>query len=435
MVRWKKISLAVALVAAAVLATLAWTRLNTKRSVVANDTVTLAQVRGADRAAVARGAYVMRTGDCMACHSAGQGEFAGGYNIDTPFGRIVSSNITPDPETGIGAMTEREFFNAVRHGQGSKGLLYPAMPYTAYQRLTDQDMHDLWAYMSTVAPVHNKIEETAGLGFPVNIRLVMAGWNLLFFDNRPFTPTPGLSIEQTRGQYLVDGGTHCAACHSPRNLLGAESGKGYMQGGNLGLWYAPDLTPNPHTGLGGASEDSVVEYLQTGSNGVAVATGPMAEAVEHSFQHLEESDIRSIARYLQTLPASPGTRPKAIAQDTPAMQRGALRYEVNCSACHGVRGEGMGGMTAAFAGNRSLQSDDATSLMHVMLVGGRAAATDAKPTGAGMPSFAWKMSDRQIAETLDYIRNSWGNAAKPVDEAEVARLRAVLSARDQLPAN
>ncbi len=178
-----------------------------------------------------------------------------------------------------------------------------------------------------------------------------------------------------------------------------------------------------------------MEYLRSGSNGVSVASGPMAEAVEHSFQHLTEDDLKSIAIYLKTLPASPSSRPAALAANTPAMQRGALRYEVNCSACHGVRGEGMGGMTAAFAGNRALQSDDVTSLVHVMLVGGRAASTKEKPTGAGMPSFAWKMDDRQIAETLDYIRNSWGNAAKPIDEKDVAKMRTQLQAAKQLPAN
>lgn len=432
----KKRITGIALAVAAVgIAGLGWSRLNVSRSNVADDKVILANAKSGDRAAIERGAYVMRTGDCLACHTAGKGDFAGGYAIDTPFGQITSSNITPDRETGIGTMTERDFFKAVRHGQGSKGLLYPAMPYTAYQRLSDEDMHDLWAYLSTVKPVRNAVNENAGLGFPFNIRYAMAGWNLLFFDNRGFIPTPGLSPQAKRGQYLVDGGTHCAACHSPRNLLGAEIGSRYLQGGNLGDWYAPDLTPNPHSGLGDEAEEGIVEYLRTGSNGVSVASGPMAEAVEHSFQHLTEDDLKSIATYLKTLPSSPGSRPAALAASTPAMQRGALRYEVNCSACHGVRGEGMGGMTAAFAGNRALLSDDVTSLLHVMLVGGRAASTKEKPTGAGMPSFAWKMDDRQIAETLDYIRNSWGNAAKPIDEKEVARMRAQLQAAKQLPAN
>lgn len=177
------------------------------------------------------------------------------------------------------------------------------------------------------AEVANAVNESAGLGFPFNIRYAMAGWHLLFFDNRGFTPTPGLSPQAKRGQYLVDGGTHCAARHTPRNLLGAEIGSRYLQGGNLGDWYAPDLTPNLHSGLGNESEEGIVEYLRTGSNGVSVASGPMAEAVEHSFQHLTDEDLKFIATYLKALPPSRVACPTALAANTPAMQRGALRYE------------------------------------------------------------------------------------------------------------
>lgn len=432
---WKKVAAAAVVVGAIGAGTLAYSKLNTSRSTVADDQVALADVKGAKADAITRGEYVMRTGDCMACHTNGAEAFAGGYEFATPFGTILSSNITPDLETGIGAMTERDFFNAVRHGQGSKGFLYPAMPYTAYANLTDTDMHDLWAYMSTVKPVEHAVDENAGLGFPYNIRLAMAGWNTLFYDNHAFADRDGESAELQRGRYLVDGGTHCAACHSPRNPLGAEIASQYLQGGNLGLWYAPDLTASAHAGLGQASAESIVEYLKTGGDETSIASGPMAEAVEHSFQYLKDGDLNAIATYLKSLPAARDAKPAAIAADTEAMQRGALRYEVNCSACHGTAGEGMGKMTAAFAGNHALQSDDATSLIHVMLVGGRAAATHDKPTGAGMPSFAWKMDDRQIAETLDYVRNAWGNSAKPVDVRDVARMREALNATEHLPAN
>lgn len=415
----------------------AWARsaLDTARSDVADDRIALAEVKITDKAAVRRGEYVMRAADCAACHNGARGEFAGGYPFDTDFGTILSSNITPDRQTGIGAMTERDFFDAVRHGQGSKGFLYPAMPYTAYAKLTDRDMHDLWAYMSTVKPVSNAVDENGGMIFPFSMRLAMAGWDMLFYDRKPLAATPGKSPEWERGRYLVDGGGHCSACHTPRNLLGAESAGYYLQGGRIGYWYAPDLTGNDHFGLGKASVEEVAEYLKTGGDPTAIAAGPMAEAVEHSLQYLSDADIKAMAVYLKSLPASDKQRPDAIPATSPAMKRAALRYEVNCSACHGVKGEGMGNMTPAFAGNQALQSDDATSAIHVMLVGGRAASTHSKPTGAGMPSFAWKMDDRQIAETLDYIRNSWGNAAKPVSESEVARMRKAMKAAENLPAN
>jgi mono/diheme cytochrome c family protein len=431
----KRIALAAAVAAALAIGGWAYARLNTSRSRVADDKVALADVRNVDPAAARRGEYVMRAADCEACHTADKGAFAGGYAFPSAFGTMLSSNITPDRGTGIGRMTERDFFDAVRQGRGSKGFLYPAMPYTAYAKLSDQDMHDLWAYMATLKPVANAVDENAGLRFPFNVRLAMAGWDMLFFDNAGFAPRAGLSPEAQRGQYLVDGAGHCSACHSQRNALGAEIGSQYLQGGNLGQWYAPDLTASPHAGLGNTSAGEIAAYLKTGGNDTSLASGPMAEAVEHSLQYLDDADLHAMAAYLKTLPAAGTAPPAAIAADTPAMQRGALRYEVNCSACHGVRGEGMGGMTAPFAGNPALQSDDATTLIHLMLVGGRAAPTRAKPTGAGMPSFAWKMDDRQIAETLDYIRNSWGNSARPVAPADVARLRKSLHARHPLPAN
>lgn len=435
---WKRIALSVggaAIVAAAGLGLWAARTLDTSRSNVADDKVALADVHITDQAAIRRGEYVMRMADCAACHNASAGVFTGGYPFETDFGTILSSNITPDRQTGIGAMTERDFFNAVRHGQGSKGFLYPAMPYTAYAKLTDADMHDLWAYMSTVQPIPNKVDENGGMAFPFNIRLAMAGWNMLFYDRLPIAPTAGKSAEWERGRYLVDGGGHCSACHSPRNLLGAEKASLYLHGGRVGSWHAPDLTGNPHVGLGKSSAQDIAEYLKTGGDKTAIAAGPMAEAVEHSLQYLADRDLNAMAVYLKSLPASDKPRPQPIAADSQAMQRAALRYEVNCSACHGVRGEGMGNMVPPFANNQGLQSDDASSAITVMLVGGRASSTRLKPTGAGMPSFSWKMDDRQIAETLDYVRNSWGNAAIPVRESDVAKMRKTLDATKNLPAN
>jgi mono/diheme cytochrome c family protein len=438
MMNWKRIALgasAAVLVAAVGVGIWGAHALDTSRSDVADDKVQLADAKITDQAAIRRGEYVMRAADCAACHNSTKGEFSGGYPFATDFGTILSSNITPDRQSGIGAMTERDFFNAVRHGQGSKGFLYPAMPYTAYAKLTDQDMHDLWAYMSTVQPVANAVDENGGMIFPFSVRLAMAGWDMLFYDNTPLAATPGKSAQWERGRYLVDGGGHCSACHSPRNLLGAETNSRYLQGGRIGYSYAPDLTGNMHVGLGRNSAADIAEYLKTGGDRSAIAAGPMAEAIENSLQYLTDDDLKAMATYLKSLPSSDETRPDPIKADTPAMKRGALRYEVNCAACHGVRGEGMGNMTPPFAGNQALQSADAATPIQAMLVGGRAASTHAKPTGAGMPSFAWKMDDRQIAETLDYIRNSWGNAAKPVSESDVASIRKGLGARQNLPAN
>lgn len=435
MSKLKKVAIAlggVAVIAAIGVGTWAYRTFDASRSGVADATTTLADVKVSDQMAVKRGEYVMRTADCAACHTSEKGFFAGDYQFVTPFGILKSSNITPDRETGIGNLTERDFFNAVRQGRGSHGLLYPAMPYTAYVKMTDAEMHDLWAYMSTIKPVKNDVDENGGMNFPYNIRLAMAGWNMLFFDNRGLSPETAQVDEWNRGKYLVDGPGHCAACHSPRNDLGAEMASNYLQGGNLGVWYAPDITSNTHVGIGNSSVDDIARYLQTGSDGVAVAAGPMAEAVEHSTQYLTDDDAWAIGTYLKSLPASPVAGKKPAPTDTPAMQKAALAYEVNCSACHGLEGEGITGMVPAFRANHGLLADDATNLIHAMLKGARAAHTHEHQTAAGMPAFDWKMDDRQIADLLTYVRNSWGNGASPVDPAEVARLRSFLKANDKL---
>ncbi|TWF47441.1 c-type cytochrome [Neorhizobium alkalisoli] len=435
MANWKKIGAGIAVIA--VVAAIgaggwAWHSLNTVASNVADDTTRLADFKSTDQAAIERGEYVMRLGDCSACHTRENGKFAGGYEIGTPFGTLVSSNITPDAGTGIGSMTERDFFNAVRQGIGQHGMLYPAMPFTAYRKFSDQDMHDLWAYMSTVTPVKHDIDENAGMKFPYNIRLAMAGWDMLFFDNSGFRVDGSKDDAWNRGKYIVDGGGHCAACHSPRNMLGAEMGSAYLQGGNLGEWFAPDLTSNPHAGLGTASAQDIANYLQTGSDGVAVAAGPMAEAVEHSTQYFSKADALAVGTYLKSLPAS-ATQPGPVQPvDTPAMQKVALAYEVNCSACHGLGGEGIEGMVPAFKANHGLLSSDATNMIHAMLQGARAAHTHDRQTAAGMPAFDWKMDDRQIADLLTFVRNSWGNTATPVAASDVGRLREFLKASKKM---
>lgn len=432
MTNWKNIAkgaLAVSCVAAVGVSWWAWRTFDTSRSDVADDQVPLAEFRSTDQAAITRGEYVMRLADCAACHKP---NFAGGYKIDTPFGSLVTSNITPDRDTGIGKMTEHDFFNAVRQGMGSNGLLYPAMPYPAYTKLSDGDMHDLWAYISTITPVKKEIKENAGMNFPYNIRLAMAGWDMLFFDNTSFATEESKSADWNRGKYLTDGPAHCGTCHTPRNLLGGERTDAYMQGALLGTWYAPDITPNRTTGIGHWSVEHLTNYLKTGSDGVAVAAGPMAEAVEHSFQYYGTSDLQAIGAYLKSLPSSDHVAGKPMTLTPQKIDSSALVYEVNCSACHGLRGEGISGMVTAFAGNRQVLRDDSTNLVHAMLMGARAPHTETRQTAAGMPSFAWKMNDQEVADILNYIRNSWSNQAQAVTAEQVSVLRNTLGAESKM---
>jgi mono/diheme cytochrome c family protein len=394
------------------------------RDDVADATVKAADNFDADPAAVKRGAYVAIAADCAACHDApGSAEqFAGGYDLRTPFGTIVSSNITPDRETGIGNWTERDFFRAVRHGKSPTGLLYAAMPYNAYVKMTDGDMHDLWTYMRTVKPVNRRVVSDQ-LPFPFNVRLVNLGWNLLFFDNRPYVTDPAQSPAWNRGRYLVDGLEHCGACHTPKNLLGGDRGGAYLQGGTLQGWYAPEIAGNAHVGLGSWSTDDITAYLRDGSNRASVASGPMAEAVENSTQHLVADDLQAIAGYLKSVPGSTGTAPVALGATDPLMVRGRKVFDINCSACHASTGQGVQGMVTGFAGNPGTQSPAVGSLLNSVLNGGRAAATASNPTGAGMPSFAWKLGDDDVAAVLTFVRNSWGNAAAPVTGEAVRAMR------------
>lgn len=424
-------------IAGIIAAGLLWQNGDTSADEVAdNQTLTGQPPAAADAAAVARGRYVAIAGDCVACHTApGSKEaFSGGYSISTPFGGIFASNITPDKETGIGNWTERDFYRAVRHGRGKEGEhLYPAMPYNAYVKVSDQDMHDLWMYMRSVKPVHYKVPET-NLGFPYNIRLAMMGWNLLFFRNSGFENDPGKSAEFNRGAYLVEGLEHCGACHTPKNLLGGDT-DAYLQGSNLSEWHAPDLTSNRYVGVGNWSKEQIVDYLKLGSNHVAVASGPMAEAVTNSTQYLNDADLRAIATYLKAQPASATQPPQPQDPDSALMKTGANVYSANCSACHNSDGKGIPNLAASLANNPGLLADDASSIITTVLQGGRGAVTQGNPTSGAMPSFAWKLTDEQVAAVSTYIRNSWGNAATPVKAEEVAGKRRLLKLPDQMAAH
>jgi mono/diheme cytochrome c family protein len=377
---------------------------------------------------VANGRYQAVLGDCAGCHTAPGGKpFAGGVALQTPFGTLVAPNITPDRETGIGSWTEADFRNAMKSGVGHDGKrLYPAMPYPYYTRMSDADISDLWSYLRTVQPVSNSVEANR-LPFPFNIRLLMAGWNWLNFTPGDYKPDPKKSAEWNRGAYLVQGPTHCALCHSPKTLSGADkSGGAFLTGTVLQGWLAPDVTGNAHIGVGGWSAGDIVSYLKTGANGADVASGPMAEVVEDSTSKMTDADLRAIAVYLKDI-ASPAQAPQPVAASDPAMHTGAAIYADNCSACHGLDGRGQPRLFPALAKNPLIQQSDPTSLIRVVLAGSQGAATTSAPTTPAMPSLAWRLTDAQIADVLTFVRNTWGNAAPPVTADAVARLRKQLA--------
>jgi mono/diheme cytochrome c family protein len=383
---------------------------------------------------IEHGRYMTIAGDCAACHTAKGGQpFAGGGALQTPFGTLLAPNITPDVETGIGGWTDDEFLEAVRTGIGHGGIhLYPAMPYTYYTKMTREDVIAIRAYLDTVQPVRNLVQANQ-LPFPFNQRETMLGWNELYFTPGEFKPDPGKSVEWTRGAYLVEGAEHCGLCHTPKNVMGGDKNGEAMHGSVLQNWYAPDLTGNRRAGIGDWTVDDIALYLKTGRNRYDIASGPMADAVYHSTSHLTEADLRAIAVYLKDLPPGGGVAPQPVSAQDPVMQQGQAIYGNQCAACHTVAGEGIVGLFPRLSGTPLVQQLQATSLIRVVLEGSRAVATDGAPTGPAMPSFAWRLSDADVAAVVTYIRNAWGNAAPAVSASEVANMRQMLHREAQAP--
>jgi len=377
----------------------------------------------ASAASVEAGRYQSVLGDCEGCHGK---NLAGGVEIMTPFGKLVAPNITPDKQTGIGNYTAEDFRRAMKEGVAPGGKrLYPAMPYPAYARMSDAAMADLWAYFKTVKPVRHAVNVNQ-LRFPFNLRFTMRGWNMLFFRPALYAPDAGKSAAWNRGAYIATGPAHCGICHTPKSVFGADRGLA-LSGAALQGWFAPDLTGDRNAGLGGWSAADVVEYLKTGRNAHSIASGPMAEVIEHSTNRMNDADLRSLATYLKALPASSGNGGGATGVEA-QMNSGAGIYRMNCAACHSLDGRGDKILFPPLAGNALVRQTSAETLARVVLAGTRAVATHEAPTGPGMPSFAWKLNDAQVANLLTYIRNNWGNRAPAVSADTVARIRASLRA-------
>lgn len=389
-----------------------------------------------------RGEYLAIAGDCVACHTAPGGEpFAGGLPLPTPIGDIIATNVTPSRTAGIGNYTLAQFTDAMRKGLRADGAhLYPAMPYTAYANVTDDDVRALYAYfMHAVTPVDTAPTPTR-LPFPFDIRLSMAAWNLLFLDRPGFQPDATKSAQWNRGAYLARGLAHCGTCHTPRNLLMAESASREFGGGDVGVWFAPNITSDANSGIGGWSEQELVQYMLVGhAAGKTQAAGPMAEAIDKSLRHLTEGDLRSIAIFLKGVPAlhdAADTRPRyawgAAADDLPSIRGVALPanldqmtgpqlYDAWCATCHQADGEGSfdGGLPPLFH-NTTLGTANTNNLVMVMLAGVR---RQRDSTDVPMPGFARELSDEKIATLGGYLTQRYGNPQAAVTAEQVRTQR------------
>jgi alcohol dehydrogenase (quinone), cytochrome c subunit len=387
---------------------------------------------------VARGEYLAKAGDCVACHSAPRGKpFAGGLPMTTPMGRIYTTNITPDPDTGIGRYTEQDFVRAVREGVAKDGHnLYPAMPYPSYAKVSDDDMKALYAwFMRGVAPVR-QANRAADIPWPLNMRWPLKLWNVVFLDSSPYQQRPDKDAQWNRGAYLVQGLGHCGACHTPRGAAFQEkaqdeSGSTFLSGAPVDNWFASNLTGNHNTGLGRWSEDDLNIFLRTGANAHATAFGSMTDVINHSTQALSEEDTKAIARYIKSLPGARANdgppyvadkRTTTVLLAHAAADSGARTYMTYCQHCHGVDGRGYAPWLAPLAGNPNVLEPNPASLANVVLNGSGSLVIGGVPAPYPMPAYRGELDDQQIAEVLTFVRNSWNNRAPAVTSSEVGKL-------------
>ena len=392
---------------------------------------------------IKKGEYLTHLGDCAACHTAPGGKpLAGGLEMKTPFGIIHSTNITPDTATGIGAYTFEDFDRAMRSGVARDGHnLYPAMPYPSFARIAQDDMRALYAYlMHGVAPV-SQPNKPNDMKFPFNIRQGLAGWNMVFLDDKPFRYDSSHSPQWNRGAYIVQGLGHCGSCHTPRGIGFQEKamsdagsdGRYFLAGADVEHWRAVNLR-NIWTG------PEIARFLKTGENDRGTAYGGMAEVVHFSSQYFTAGDLAAIGEYIHALSPNPDEAPSRDAVSVDVVQtnrelyatRAGLGYVQFCATCHQTDGKGATRFFPPLAGNTSIQARNPSSLIHVVLTGSATPQTVSSPHVFSMPSYA-VLSDQEIAEIVTFVRTRWGNRGSVVTAAQVHKMREALEMKPVYP--
>lgn len=380
--------------------------------------------------AVDRGRYLAIAGNCATCHTVDNGAYlAGGVAFPTTFGTIYSTNITPDTQTGIGTWSFTDFRNAMRHGMRPDGTrLYPAFPYTAYTKMTDEDLAALFAYLRQVPATERAASENQ-LRFPFSVRSLLAFWNVLYHDPGAYQADPTRSQHWNRGAYLVQALAHCSACHSPRSVLGGESssralsGGEYLDqipGGNYKSWSAPNLTPSER-GLGLWNHSDLADYLGMGQNAFLESYGPMNEVIMNSTRHLAASDIDAMATYL--LSHTPQDPRPAVAADEVTLGRGRTVYNLHCGTCHLPTGLGDPEMAPRLArGSLVVAAQNPASMINTILYGPEVPDNSTR-WRTPMEEFQYLLDDDEVAAVATFVRQSWGNQAETVTADLVARQR------------
>lgn len=390
---------------------------------------------------LARGEYLTKAADCIACHTVPETgkPYAGGVAFKLPFGTIYSSNITGDVETGIGGWTDDEFVRAVREGVRNDGKhLYPAFPYTSYTALSRADVLAIKAYLMS-QPKVREANKANDLGFPFNQRWAMGFWNAAFFKSQRFVADPAKSAAVNSGQYLATALGHCAECHSPRNIgFGIEHGN-ELAGQELQGWRAYNITSDQAHGIGAWSDAEVAAYLSRGhAEGRASAMGPMGEAVAHSLQYLKPEDTAALVAYLRTIPANEGKDPITIdAKAAPALAStdmapggdatdanllGKRLFEGNCASCHQFNGKGQETSYAGLLGTRGVNDTSGANVTQAILQGVKMRIGD---TDVFMPAFGQSYTDTEVAALANYVVAHFGGKKGTVTPADVAKRRAL----------
>ena len=381
--------------------------------------------------AVKRGEYLANAADCLVCHTTQGGKpYAGGLGFKLPFGTLYSTNITSDKETGIGNYSDQDFLNAVHRGVRRDGArLYPAMPYTSYTYISDADALAIKAYLFSLPPVRATPPANT-LSFPFNQRWAMMFWSAVFNPDTRFAPDTSKSPEWNRGAYLAEALAHCGECHTPRNLAFALDNRRKFGGAITAGWRAFNISSDKSTGVGGWRDEDLVSYLSVGhATGHGSASGPMGEAVDHSFSRLAPEDIRAIVAYLRSVPPttsadlSAGLAPPASASHkdggTPDA-RGKMVFEGACVSCHGWTGESPVSTMATLTGAWAVNDPGATNVAQIVISGTKREM----PDGAlSMPAFGNAYSDDEIAAVANYVTARFGSKGSKLTGKDVAELR------------
>jgi mono/diheme cytochrome c family protein len=380
---------------------------------------------------IERGEYLARAADCMVCHtSQGGKEYAGGLGFKLPFGTLYSTNITADKETGIGNYSDQDFLNAVQRGKRRDGaMLYPAMPYTSYTYMSDEDVLAVKAYLFSLPPVRAAVAENT-LAFPFNQRWAMLFWSAVFNPDTRFMPDTSKSPEWNRGAYLVEALAHCGECHTPRNLAFALDNRKKFAGAVTAGWRAFNISSDKSSGIGGWKDEDLAAYLSSGhAPGHGAASGPMGEAVDHSLSRMTPEDISAIVAYLRSVPPTPSpdlpatTAPPAPAshkQGVTADARGKMVFEGACVSCHGWSGESAISPMATLTGAWAVNDPAATNVAQIVISGTKRHT----PDGAlSMPAFGNAYTDDEIAAVANYVTARFGTKGSKLTAKDVAELR------------